>query len=98
MEEKIIYTYCLMLEEEKVIGFNKAFGIPYETETEIVGWFTEDGIAKYKYVDGEVVERTEEEIEADRVEVVEEPTQLDRIESQVLYTALMTDTLIESEV
>lgn len=26
-----------------------------------------------------------------------EPTQLDRIEAQVTYTALMTDTLIESE-
>lgn len=26
-----------------------------------------------------------------------EPTQLDRIEAQVAYTALMTDTLIESE-
>lgn len=25
------------------------------------------------------------------------PTQLDRIEAQVLYTALMTDTLIEEE-
>lgn len=27
-----------------------------------------------------------------------EPTQLDRIEAQVMYTALLTDTLIESEV
>jgi len=28
---------------------------------------------------------------------IEQPTQLDRIEAQVLYTALMTDTLIEEE-
>lgn len=59
------------------------------------GLMTEDGIYQYKLVEGEVVERTEEEINADRVEVVEEPTQLDRIESQVLFTALMTDTLLE---
>ena len=26
-----------------------------------------------------------------------EPTQLDRIEAQVVYTAMMTDTLLESE-
>ena len=28
----------------------------------------------------------------------DEPTQLDRIEAQMMYTALMTDTLIEGEV
>jgi len=28
-------------------------------------------------------------------EVAEEPTQLDRIEAQVAYTAMMTDTLLE---
>lgn len=60
------------------------------------GLMTEDGIYQYKYINGEVVERTEEEIEADRLNVpTEEPTQLDRIESQVLFTALMTDTLLE---
>lgn len=32
------------------------------------------------------------------VEPIVEPTQLDIIESQVYYTAMMTDTLLESEV
>lgn len=36
-----------------------------------------------------------EKIQAERPE--EQPTQQDRIEAQVMYTALMTDTLLESE-
>lgn len=57
--------------------------------------YTDDGIPRYAYIDNEVVERTEEEIDADRVEPIELPTQLDMIEAQVMYTAIMTDTLIE---
>lgn len=42
---------------------------------------------------------TEEEIiatqECEEEPEVEEPTQLDRIEAQTMYTALMTDTLLE---
>lgn len=46
-----------------------------------------------------VVKLTEEEIaemqkQAEQLPV-EEPSQLDRIEAQMMYTALMTDTLIE---
>ena len=38
------------------------------------------------------------EIEKMQAEIPEEqPTQQDRIEAQVMYTALMTDTLLESE-
>jgi hypothetical protein len=29
------------------------------------------------------------------IEVVKQPTQLDRIEAQLIYTAMMTDTLLE---
>lgn len=36
-----------------------------------------------------------EEAEYEPVEYVEQPTQLDRIEAQCLFTALMTDTLLE---
>lgn len=53
------------------------------------------GIYRYKLVDGQPVERTQEEMDADYVEPQEAPSQLDRIEAQALYTALMTDTLIE---
>lgn len=41
---------------------------------------TDDGICQYKYEDGEVVERTEEEIEADRAKLPKPmPTDADRI-------------------
>ena len=37
----------------------------------------------------------EYEIFDDNIEEIQEPTQLDRIEAQVTYTAMMTDTLLE---
>ncbi len=52
----------------------------------------------YKYEDGEVVKRTAEEINADIAAIPapeEVPSQLDLIEAQVTYTAMMTDTLLE---
>lgn len=56
-------------------------------------------IPMYKYVDGAVEKRAEEEIQADieaiEASIVETPSQLDIIEAQVTYTALMTDTLLE---
>lgn len=55
----------------------------------------ERGIYRYKLVEGKPEERTQDEIDADYVEPEVKPTQLDRIEAQTLYTALMTDTLIE---
>lgn len=56
---------------------------------------TEDGIYQYKYENGEVVERTAEKIVADREAVPIVPTQMEQLESQVFYTAVMTDTLLE---
>ena len=53
------------------------------------------GICRYKLVDGAVVERNAEEMDADWVPPESVPTKLDRIEAQILYTALITDTLIE---
>lgn len=35
--------------------------------------YTEDGIPRYKLVDGQAVERTQEEIEADRAQIPEPP-------------------------
>ena len=61
-------------------------------------------IPLYKYTNGEVQQRTEEELEADRAAWQEEqerlaniPTQLDRVEAQVTFTAMMTDTLLPEE-
>lgn len=59
------------------------------------GLMTFDGIYQYKYVSEEVVERTEEEIEADREARPIVPTSMEVLEAQVLYTATMTDTLLE---
>ena len=56
---------------------------------------TIDGFFQYKYVNEEVLERTEEEIEADREAIPVVPTQMEQLESQVFYTAVMTDTLLE---
>lgn len=55
----------------------------------------ERGIYRYKLVDGKPVERTQEEMDADYVEPTILPSQLDIIEAQVTYTAMMTDTLLE---
>lgn len=55
------------------------------------------GAYRYKLIDGEAVECTEAEIKAQEEanKPVEQPTQLDRIEAQVTYTAMITDTLLE---
>lgn len=45
---------------------------------------------EYRYVDGEFVHDP-----VPAKEETNEPTQLDRIEAQVAYTAMMTDTLLE---
>lgn len=51
--------------------------------------------ANYKFIDNSIVQRTEEE---KQVEIsnrpMPAPTQLDRIEAQTTYTAMMTDTLL----
>ena len=58
---------------------------------------TEGGAYRYKLIDGEAVECTAEEINAQELANVQpaKPTQLDVIEAQVAYTAMMTDTLLE---
>mgnify|MGYP006992118412 CR=1 FL=1 len=58
---------------------------------------TEGGAYRYKLIDGEAVECTAEEIKAQELANVQpaKPTQLDVIEAQVTYTAMMTDTLLE---
>lgn len=53
------------------------------------------GIYRYKLEDGKPVERTQEEMDMDYVVPTPIPSQLDIIEAQVTYTAMMTDTLLE---
>lgn len=59
--------------------------------------YAESGVYRYKLVDGSPVECTIDEIreQEDALKVAEVPSQLDIIEAQVTYTAMMTDTLLE---
>ena len=60
------------------------------------GLYTIQGIPRYKYEDGACVLRSEEEVEADRAALPKpQPSQLDRVEAQATYTAMMTDTMME---
>lgn len=57
----------------------------------IVDVLPEGDITDYRYVDGAYVYDPLPEPEP----VEPEPTQLDRVEAQATYTAMMTDTLLE---
>lgn len=62
------------------------------------GLYTDDGIPRWKYINGECVLRSDDELATDRAAVPTPiPTQLDHIEAQVMYTALMTDSLLEED-
>lgn len=55
-----------------------------------------DGCANYKLADGAPVERTDAEKAAEiAARPAPDPTPLDRVEAQVTYTAMMTDTMLE---
>lgn len=57
---------------------------------------TPDGLCAWKYEDGALKQRTAEELAAERAaQPASTPSQLDRIEAQTVYTAMMTDTLME---
>lgn len=58
--------------------------------------FDRHGVPLYKLADGQVAERTAEELEADRSAIpASGPSATERLEAQVAYTAMMTDTLLE---
>ena len=58
--------------------------------------YTEQGVPRYKYEGGACVLRSDEELAADRDALPKpQPSQLDRVEAQATYTAMMTDTLME---
>lgn len=61
------------------------------------GLIDKNGKFNYKF-DNNLVELTDEEKETFFPDPTSEPTQLDIIEAQVTYTAIMTDTLLESGV
>lgn len=57
----------------------------------IVNELPEGDISEYLYVDGQYIHDPLPEPEVD-----EQPSQLDLIEAQITYTAMMTDTLLEA--
>lgn len=58
------------------------------------GLVDEHGRYNYKFVEGKVIEVAEEEKPTIK-EPEQQATAQDRIEAQVMYTAMMTDTLLE---
>lgn len=57
--------------------------------------YTREGIPLYKLADGQVTARTAEELAADRAAMpAPAPTAQEKLEAQVTYTAMITDTLI----
>ena len=54
------------------------------------GLYTEDGISRYKLVDGQAVERTEEEIAADRQSIVQPVTVEEQLRADIDFIAIMT--------
>ena len=60
------------------------------------GLYTMQGIPRYKYEGGVCVLRSEAELAADRDALPKpQPSQMDRVEAQATYTAMMTDTMME---
>ena len=57
--------------------------------------YTEDGTLRYKLVDGQAVERTEEEIEADRAVIpVSPPTEQEQLRADIDFLAAMTGVIL----
>lgn len=53
-----------------------------------------------KFVDGKYIEMTQDEIKEIQnlaTDIEEQPTAFDKLEAQVTYTAMMTDTLLVEE-
>lgn len=53
------------------------------------GIYTEDGIPRYKLEDGQPVERTEEEIAADREAIVQPVTPMEQMRADIDFIAAM---------
>lgn len=80
-----------MKEIDKGQGDKYAHAQSQYLEKELVD---EHGRYNYKYVEGKVVEVAEEEKPTIK-EPEQQATAQDKIEAQVMYTAMMTDTLLE---
>ena len=87
--------YVQLSDENRILGTAEYDCFPDDLkkiEFDFPEGFNFDEQYEYLIVDGELVES-----ESELSKKSEEPTQADRIEAQCMYTALMTDTLLESE-
>lgn len=58
------------------------------------GLYTEDGVPRYKLVDGQAVERTEEEIAADVAAIVQPVTFQERIRADIDFLAALQGVIL----
>ena len=99
MLEKILNRYKISSDENGyIVGFYTVFGDDYDYYGQMAD-FPELCEGWTKFENGEFVEDPEKkaEIIAEREREAQLPTWEEIIESQVYYTALITDTLIEEE-
>lgn len=54
------------------------------------GVYNDDGIPRYKLEDGKVVERSTDEIDADRAQLHTLPTEIERLRADIDYLSVMT--------
>lgn len=87
--EEIKTMYVLLNEENRICMVTKDKQNEKQFEFDFSSDFDFSGIANWKIVDGELIY---DELIIPTSE--QQPSQLDLIEAQVTYTALMTDTLL----
>lgn len=81
--------YAINIDENNRI-LRTTFAEYAESDSILVDTLPEGDVHEYKYVDGEYVH---DPLPVEEVE--EQVSQLDILEAQVTYTAMMTDTLLE---
>ena len=83
-------TYALNIEKETGRVLSATYAEYAGADMPLVENLPDGDITEYLYVNGEYIHSP---LPAETV--VETPTQLDRMEAQLTYTAMMTDTLLE---
>lgn len=73
----------ILVTEETMLKFAQKYGFQ-----------TKIGACRYKYINDTVTERTPEEIAFDEKIILNTPSHDEIIEAQIMYTAMMTNTLI----
>lgn len=78
-------------QDNRILSACKVLPAGIYTGMPIVDNIPDGNVYDYQYIDGEFIYNPLPVIEED----IQQPTQLDTIEAQVVYTAMMTGTLLE---